>query len=179
MTQKSDLHEDAFWNTPASRLAPTPKSGSMIMDESFDVDNVTASFDSPLAHRTPSARHGQPSGGFLRMGALGAPEDASDDGDETARFSSEEVNDEPAPDEEEEETEDATVVLSKPPPPEPEDSSAAPDASSSLIEIEPTEPLPAAIQQTLSKSHVRVTSELERIVVCRSHPHPTRHRLTS
>ncbi|KZV61760.1 hypothetical protein PENSPDRAFT_643007 [Peniophora sp. CONT] len=163
MMQKNDLQEDSFWATPASRMAPAPRSGGMLMDESFDVANITASFDSPLAHRTPSARAGQPAGGFLRMGALGASDDVSDEDGEELHPSGDEIEEEPEL-EEEEETEDATVVLSKPPPPEPPVSSPAPDDSSSLIDIEPTEPLPAAIQQTPSKSRVRVTSELERIV---------------
>ncbi|VDB89248.1 unnamed protein product [Peniophora sp. CBMAI 1063] len=165
MSHKNDIHEDSFWATPASRLAPAPKSGGMLMDESFDVADVTTSFDSPLAHRTPSARHGQPSGGFLRMGALGTPDDVEDEDVEVVPDSSGDVEEEPEPEEdEEEETEDATAVLPKPPPTEPSMTSPGSDASSSLIEIEPTTPLPAAIQQTPSKPHVRVTSELERIV---------------
>jgi hypothetical protein len=168
----SDPREDSFWTTPGARKTLQFKN-ELLVDEDVDLEDVTSSFATPIVPFKPSAARGVPTDPPSQEEGTAndiIPEDPStleDTFDHTtgARDSIIEVA---------EQADDRTIGV-KYRPAQHSPPSARPLNSEPNTPVSSTEPLtPSSKMENLGHTHsakkIRVTNDVERIVVCRHKP---------
>jgi len=168
-TTVSDLKEDSFWTTPGVGKTLQFK-GELLVNEDVDLGNVTSSFSTPIVPFRPSALRSLPTDSpFQEEDPIGdvAHEDPSTledtfDCPAGTQISGLEITGQVS---------DRTTSA-KHPPSQPSPRSVPPPGSEPSTPVASTEQLTSSsttetLGHTLSaKKRIRVTSDVERIVVC-------------
>lgn len=162
-------HEESIWNTPAAAARPLRFTDNLLIDEEPDLNDVSASFMSPpppspsIRKRAPSAHWVlDDSSPVLNVGRSD-PSAVNFDTEESAVPDEGDVsidNDE----NDDEEEDEKTIVLKRPSPkPQPVEEPQSPPPAAA----EPASPalVNATDSPRTKRSRVRITNEVERIVV--------------